>query len=110
MCSDEIVLRGRVVRPWVGVSGLSVTRELADYYGLSVESGVLVAEVVPRGPAQGAGLAKADIVIGLDDTRIRGVEDLQREVTKRKIGDKIRLRVVRGSRKLDIELVLKETP
>lgn len=110
ICSDEIVLHGRVVRPWVGVSGLSVTREIADYYGLSVDSGVLVAEVVPRGPAHRAGLAKGDIVIGLDDTSIRSVEELQREVTKRKIRDKIRLRVVRGSRKLVTELVLKETP
>lgn len=110
MCSEEIVLHGRVVRPWVGVSGLSVTREIADYYSLAVDSGVLVAEVVPRGPAQGAGLAKGDVIVGLDDSRIRSVEELQKEVKKRKIRDKIRLLVVRDSQKLIVELVLKETP
>ncbi len=110
MCSEEIVLHGKVVRPWVGVSGLSVTREIADYYSLAVDSGVLVAEVVPRGPAQGAGMDKGDVIVGLDDSRIRSVEELQKEVKKRKIGDKIRLLVVRGSQKLIVELVLKETP
>jgi S1-C subfamily serine protease len=110
MCSEEIVLHGKVVRPWVGVSGLSVTREIADYYSLAVDSGVLVAEVVPRGPAQGAGLAKGDVIVGLDDSRIRSVEELQKEVKKRKIRDKIRLLVVRDSQKLIVELVLKETP
>ncbi len=110
MCSEEIVLHGKVVRPWVGVSGLSVTREIADYYSLAVDSGVLVAEVVPRGPAQGAGLAKGDVIVGLDDSHIRSVEELQKEVKKRKIRDKIRLLVVRDSQKLIVELVLKETP
>jgi len=108
--AEEIILHGRVVRPWVGVSGLSVTREIADYYGLPVDSGVLVAEVVPRGPADRAGLDKGDIIVGLDDTRIQSVEELQRTVQKRKIGDKVRLLVVRGSRKLVAELVLEKTP
>ncbi len=108
--SEEIIRYGRVVRPWVGVSGLSVTRELADYYSLTVDSGVLVAEVVPRGPADRAGLDKGDIIVGLDDASVRSVEELQRRVQKRKIGDKVRLVVVRGSRKLAAELVLEKTP
>jgi serine protease Do len=108
--AEEIILHGRVVRPWVGVSGLSVTREIADYYGLAVDSGILVAEVVPKGPADRAGLDKGDIIVGLDDTRIRSVEELQRTVQKNKIGDKVKLLVHRGSRKLVAELVLEKTP
>jgi len=108
--AEEIILHGKVVRPWVGVSGLSVNREIADYYGLPVDSGVLVAEVVPRGPAGRAGLDKGDIIVGLDDAPIRSVEELQRTVQKRKIGDKVRLQIVRGSRKLVAELVLEKTP
>ncbi len=108
--AEEIIRYGRVVRPWVGVSGLSVTRELAEYYDLSVDSGVLVAEVVRRGPADRAGLDKGDIIVGLDDASVQSVEELQREVQKRKIGDKVRLLVVRGSRKLVAELVLEKTP
>ncbi|MFX0116221.1 MAG: S1C family serine protease [Candidatus Hodarchaeota archaeon] len=108
--AEEIILHGRVVRPWVGVSGLSVTREIADYYGLPIESGVLVAEVVPKGPAHRAGLDKGDIIVGLNDARIRSVEELQRTVQKRKIGDKVELQIVRGSRKLVAELVLEKTP
>lgn len=108
--AEEIIRFGRVVRPWVGVSGLSVTREIAAYYGLSVDSGVLVAEVVSGGPADRAGLVKGDIVVGLDDASVRGVGELQRLVQERKIGEKVRLVVVRGSRKLVAELVLEKTP
>jgi len=108
--AEEIILHGRVVRPWVGVSGLSVTHEIADYYGLPVDSGVLVAEVVPSGPADHAGLDKGDIIVGLDDARVRSVEELQRRVQKKKIGEKVKVLVVRGSRRLVAELVLEKTP
>jgi len=108
--AEEIILHGRVMRPWVGVSGLSVTREIADYYGLPVDSGVLVAEVVPRGPADRAGLDKGDIIVELDDARVRSVGELQRAVQKKKIGEKVKVLVVRGSRRLVAELVLEKTP
>lgn len=109
-CSDDIIRYGRVLWPWVGVSGLSVTREIADYYGLSVDSGVLVAEVVPRGPADRAGLGKGDIIVGLNDAPIRNVEELQREVQRKKVGDTVKLAFVRGSQKLTAELALEKTP
>jgi len=109
-CSEDIIRFGRVLWPWVGVSGLSVTREIADYYGLSVDSGVLVAEVVPRGPADRVGLGKSDIIVGLNDAPIRSVEELQREVQRKKVGDTVKLVFVRGSRKLTADLVLEKTP
>lgn len=109
-CSDDIILHGRVIRPWVGVIGLSVTREIAAYYGLAVDRGVLVAEVVSGGPAERAGLVKKDIIVGLDDARVGSVEELQSAVQRRKIGDKVKLLVVRGSQKLVTELVLEKTP
>lgn len=108
--AEEIILHGRVMRPWVGVSGLSVTRDIADYYGLSVDSGVLVAEVVPRGPADRVGLDKDDIIVGLNNAPIRSVEELQREVQEKKIGDTVKLVFVRGSQKLVVDLVLEKTP
>ncbi len=109
-CSDDIVRYGRVVRPWVGVSGLSVTREIADYYGLAVDSGVLVAEVVSGGPADRAGLGKGDVIVGLDDERVGSVEELQIRVQNKKVGEKVKVLVFRDGRRLVAELVLKETP
>ena len=87
-----------------------ITREIADYYGLSVDSGVLVAEVVSKGPADRAGLGKGDIIVGLNDTAIRSVKELQREVQRKKVGDTVKLAFVRGSQKLVVELVLEKTP
>jgi len=109
-CSEEIILHGGVVRPWVGVNGLSVTRELAAYHGLPVDSGVLVVEVVRGGPADRAGLDRGDLIVGLDDAPVRSVEELQRTVQKKKVGEKVRLQIVRRSRRLTVELVLEKMP
>ena len=48
---DQISKHGRVVRPWLGISGLDVNPSIARRYGLSVESGVLLAEVMRDSPA-----------------------------------------------------------
>jgi len=109
-CSKDIIRFGRVVWPWIGVSGLSVTREIADYYGLSVDSGVLVVEVVSKGPADRAGLDKGDIIAGLNDAPIHSVQELQREVQRKRVGDTVKLVFVHGSRKLAAELTLEKTP
>ena len=38
-CTDEIITEGGVKRPWIGIIGLTLTREIARYYGLPVNSG-----------------------------------------------------------------------
>ena len=50
--ADEILRHGRVERPWLGVAGYDVNRPLASYYGLTVSSGVFLADVAQGGPAQ----------------------------------------------------------
>jgi len=109
-CSDEIIRFGRVVRPWLGISGLKVTPELAAYYGLPVEKGVLIVEIMPNGPAEKAGLAKGDIIIGLNNSPVHSINELQSLIQRRKIGEKVTILLVRGRRRFIVELVLEKTP
>jgi S1-C subfamily serine protease len=67
---DQISKNGRVVRPWLGISGLDVNPSIARRYGLSVESGVLLAEVMRDSPAHAAGLREGDIVVGIGETKV----------------------------------------
>ncbi|MEM3641765.1 MAG: trypsin-like peptidase domain-containing protein, partial [Candidatus Bathyarchaeia archaeon] len=55
-CANEIVTNGISARPWLGIIGLSLTQEMARYYGLPVDRGVLVTKVVDGSPADRAGL------------------------------------------------------
>ncbi|MCS7142165.1 MAG: trypsin-like peptidase domain-containing protein, partial [Candidatus Nitrosocaldus sp.] len=60
MILDDLIRFGRVVKPWLGIVGMDVTKEVASYYGLGVDEGVLVVRVVPDGPAAEAGIEEGD--------------------------------------------------
>jgi len=109
-CADEIILHGRVIRPWLGISGLSITKEVSAYYGLPVERGVLITQVVPDGPADRAGIVTGDIILDFEDTATNSIEDLRKEIHKRNIGETVKILILREGRKGFVEATLEKTP
>jgi S1-C subfamily serine protease len=108
--STEIVTHGRVIRPWLGVSGLTITPEVASYYNLSVDKGALINQVTPNSPAERAGLTGGDIILGLGDKAINSIDDLVKEIRKRRIGEKVRVLILRDGEKRIANITLEETP
>jgi len=109
-CSKDIIQHGVVMRPWLGVTGLNITKEVADHYGLPVEKGVLVANVAPDSPAHESGIEKGDIILELDERSVDRVEDLQNILLKRKPGERIDLSILRGFKKGRLEVTLQRMP
>jgi serine protease Do len=109
-CANEIITHGKIVRPWLGVSGLSITSEIASYYDLPVEKGTLITEVMPNSPAESAEMQKGDIIIGFGDKAINSVEDLVKEIQKKKIGEKARVLLLRDGEKWIADVTLDTTP
>ena len=109
-CADEIVVHGKVIRPWLGISGLTLTREIASYYGLPIERGVLINQVVSDGPADRAGIVAGDIIIRINDATVNSIEELRTEVHKRNVGKKVNLLILRGTKKGIVEAILERTP
>lgn len=109
-CATEIITHGGTVRPWLGVSGLSLTREIARYYNLPSDRGVLIIEVTPNSPAETAEMRSGDIIIGFGDKATNSIEDLVKEIQKRKIGEKARVLMLRGSEKWIADVTLDKTP
>ena len=109
-CTNDMVSEGGSRRPWLGVIGLSITVEIARYYGLPVDHGVLVTKVAEGSPAYEAGMADGDIILELDNAETRRIEDLVKEVHKRKVGDTVRVFAIRNRREHFFEMRLSETP
>ena len=71
----------------LGVSTVQLTKQLADYFGISDGKGVLVTAVSDNSPAAKAGLKAGDVITAVDGETIEGPGDLSRALNKNKDGD-----------------------
>ena len=71
----SLVTKGFESSAWLGVNTLTVTKSVKTQYGLSVDSGALVASVVSGSPADDTDLRPYDVIIKLGDTDIATSQD-----------------------------------
>jgi len=108
--AQEILENGKVARRWIGISGIDVTPQLARRYNLQTESGFLVAEVVPRSPADYAGLRNGDVVVGAGGNDVKHTKDLLLAISKVGAGDNIRIDVNRMGRRGALDVKPTDSP
>lgn len=107
---EQISKHGRVIRPWLGISGLDVNRSVARRYGLSTESGVLLAEVMRDSPAHAAGLREGDIIVNIGEHKVEQMKDLVSTLSRFAIGEEVTVNFVRTGTAYETHLRLAETP
>jgi S1-C subfamily serine protease len=106
----ELIEKGRVTRPWIGVASMKVTPQLARYYGLPASEGALIAQVEPYSPADDAGLRKGDIIEGIDGNRIEDPTQIASHVRKKQVNDQLTFTVNRYGRQLQVPIQVDEHP
>ncbi len=89
----------------IGVSTQSLTKQLADYFGVSDGKGVLVTSVSEDSPAAKAGIKAGDVITAIDGEKIEGSGDLSRAINKQKDVD-VTLTIIRDK----IPRTIKVTP
>jgi serine protease Do len=110
-CTSDMLAGGGVSRrPWLGVIGLTLTPEIARYYNLPIDRGVLVTRIAEGSPAENAGMGEGDIILEVDNAETAGIEDLVKEIHKRKPGDTVKVYAIRNRREHFFELKLSVTP
>lgn len=102
----EVMLYGSYARPWLGIAGISLNRQIALYYDLPVEHGVLVVNVVPGSPADKAGIERGDIILEFNGKRVDRVEDLQSLLSEKRHGCECETTIVRDLRKFKVKVIL----
>jgi S1-C subfamily serine protease len=110
MVVDQILKNGRVIRPWLGISGLDVNPSIAQRYNLGTGSGVLVAEASRGSPADESGIRRGDVIVRAGETEVKEMKDLLLALSRAEIGDGVDLAVVRFGRRYDVKARLVEAP
>lgn len=102
--ADDIIEFGSFRRAFLGVEIYNLTTEAARELGVEVSQGVVIGELLPGGSAQVAGLRANDVIVGVEDRSIRELPDLTEIIGRTKVGDEIRLRILRGTEAKEIKV------
>jgi len=105
--ADELIKNGRVVRGFIGIQYLQITRQLAVQLGLpTAAQGIVITQVVPGSPAQRTGLRPNDVITKVNDQTIDPDHPLQSLMVRFRPGDQVTLTLFREGRQETVALTL----
>lgn len=109
-CVEQVKVYGQYATPWVGIYGVSTTPQIAEYYNLMADRGVLVTNVIAGSPAQKSNITAGDVIVALDGVDLNTVEELRTEIERRRIGETARLLIIRGRQRGYVDLKIEGRP
>ncbi len=107
---EELVQKGYVVRPWLGIGVSDVDPWLAMRYELAVDSGAFITQVSANSPASRAGIMPGDVIVSFDGKPVTNAQQLMTEIHTHDIGDEVEMTFWRGDVKNTVYATLGEIP
>lgn len=123
--ATHLITTGKVARPWLGITGITIDSNISEALGLDIQDGVLIIEVYPGSPAAQAGLKGGsqpviigsvrlliggDIITSLDGEKVTDMKSLARRISGFKVGGTVNLEIIRDHMKREINVLLSESP
>jgi Do/DeqQ family serine protease len=99
-----------LVRPWIGISGRSITPQWAALLGLPRPRGVLITDTYKGSPAEEAGLMAGDVVLQVGDFVVDDPQALRYRIATQMVGTSVRLVVVRRGARIELTVPLEPPP
>jgi S1-C subfamily serine protease len=120
--SLELIEKGEVIRPWLGITGTSVTDEVAQSLNLTIEEGVLVITVVTDGPAYNVGLRGTqhrpsepdfllgDVIVEMDGQNTETIDKLVEVILDHNVGETVKVKFIRDGVDFEVDVLLGQRP
>jgi serine protease Do len=107
---SALIKDGKVTRGYLGVMIQDVTPALAKEFKLDDRNGALVGDVVPKGPADKAGLKSGDVIVEFDGKPVRDSRHLKLQVARIAPGETASVKVLRDGSAKTLEVTVRELP
>ncbi|MDQ3814319.1 MAG: trypsin-like peptidase domain-containing protein [Armatimonadota bacterium] len=95
--ADQLVANRKVQHPYIGIEMKPVSEDIQKEFGMKDQDGALVTRVQKNAPAAQGKLQEGDVIRSIDGQAIRTTEDVQRLVGSKKVGDVLKLKVLRNN-------------
>src|ERR671913_211481 len=117
----ELIEKGSYQHPWIGITGIDVTPDIAEKMNLTEARGFLVIDVNSNGPADKAGIRGGykveiinntqyrlggDLIIGIDNQSVNSVSDITDYLKNKKEGDIVKLVILRDNKMINVQVTL----
>ena len=108
--ADGLIRDGRIRRSYLGVAGqrVALPSRLLKEHDLRVETGMMILSILSGSPGETAGMRERDVVVSFNGKSVTGVDDLHRHLSTHGVGVKSTVTVIRGGKKVDLEIVPEE--
>ena len=116
---DDLKAPREFKRPYLGISGIPVTREISDALGLTAQEGIYVSRVAHDSPAEAANLIadpfgirdrKGDVIVAVNGQAVRSVTEMVGLFNEMRPGDRIWLTIERNNKSVDVNVTLAPWP
>jgi S1-C subfamily serine protease len=125
----ELITTGYVKYPYLGVRSVMALTDypgLADALQLNTQGGLMIQSIYPNSPVDKAGMHEStqrvrvgfgreirvggDVILSFQGKTINTIQDLQNEIARYKIGERVTVTVLRNNKKVDVPVTLEEAP
>ncbi len=105
---EDLIKKGKVERPVLGIEMVTDNEfpRAVKELDLNVSQGVIVNRVIDGKAAQFAGILPNDVIIKIDDSAVRNVNDVRARLAKSRAGDVLKVTVFRGGQTRELQVTL----
>ena len=109
---DELLTRGHIARPYIGVGMQPVLLSQQTKTRLNLEGtgGVIILSIEPDGPADRAEIQIGDVFVSIDGNPVSDTGDVQGALGPKQAGQTLNASIVRGGELVQAQIVLGERP
>lgn len=107
---QQIIKQGRVIRGWIGVDVQDIGPELATAFDRKADTGVLIAGVLPGGPADRAGIRPGDVLLAVNGKELTDTSGLLNSISKVPPGETTSITLMRETQRLTVEVKVGKRP
>jgi serine protease Do len=106
--SEQIIQKGYVSRPYLGIQWQAITPRIAAFYNLPVQWGVYISDVSANSPAAKANIQTGDIITKVGNTTLDETNSYINTLFQYNPGDQVTIELVRNNKTLQVQVTLGE--
>jgi len=108
--SEQLIAKGEVRYPFLGITYVMITADIAEQYQLAAKQGAYITSVIDGGPVASVGIKAGDVITAFEGVRLGQQASLPGVLLQHQPGDNVVLSILRDGQESEYTVTLGERP